>query len=188
MSRMWAKSSAAMEPSSGVLRRDLFAGGAFASPTRDARRFPRAYARVQPVLVVLCTYACAENAPGHAGRSWQRAVELTRAGHDVWVVTSSKCRPGIEGSLARLGLPNLRFVYWDLPGVMAHLEHWGWSRHLHRMLWYRHVQQAIGDWHIALGMHIVRRFVHRARWSVTYLSVPCTFVALGNRSMQRTPR
>jgi len=138
--------------------------------------------RPQPSIIVLCVYA---RVAGRAEEAWCEAVELAQEGHDVWVVTRSTWRVTNEHAFARRQLPNLRFVYWDLPGL-ALLERWSWGRRIRRRLWYWHVDRSMADWCDAIGMRVVRRVTRASRSSITYLAAQPTVCGLGGqRAMRR---
>ena len=75
--------------------------------------------------VLACAYACVleSGSPvsgGEAVLGWNLARQLARF-HDVWVLTATSNRPGIEAELQRRPVPNLTFHYVDLPGWMRPL-------------------------------------------------------------------
>jgi len=65
--------------------------------------------------VLVSAYACEPGKGSEPGVGWNFAVHLAQY-HKVWVLTRSNNRPVIEAELARSHVPDLQFVYHDLPG------------------------------------------------------------------------
>ena len=70
--------------------------------------------------VLLSAYACEPNKGGECGLGWHWALESARLGHDVWVLTRSNNRDTIEH--VPTFLPNLHFIYHDLPSWLVRLK------------------------------------------------------------------
>jgi glycosyltransferase involved in cell wall biosynthesis len=84
--------------------------------------------------VLMSAYACEPGRGSEPGVGWHWALQAARF-HNVWVVTRANNSTAIEAELARNPVPNLRFVYHDLP-------RWGrfWKKghrgiHLYYLLW-----------------------------------------------------
>jgi glycosyltransferase involved in cell wall biosynthesis len=65
--------------------------------------------------VLLSAYACEPGKGSEPGVGWNWVLQSARF-HDVWVLTRANNRPAIEAALRREPLPNVHFVYHDLPG------------------------------------------------------------------------
>ena len=65
--------------------------------------------------VLLSAYACLPDHGSEPGIGWDWATRLARAGHEVWVLTLSFNRDGIERKLGGGAIDNVHFVYYDLP-------------------------------------------------------------------------
>src|SRR5579871_5092879 len=94
----------------------------------------------RPRLKVLaCAYACVmeSGSPisgGEATLGWNLARQLARF-HDVWVVTASSNRPGIEAELKRQPIDNMHFHFVDLPRWMSFLLHFPGGVQLYAYFW-----------------------------------------------------
>jgi glycosyltransferase involved in cell wall biosynthesis len=88
--------------------------------------------------ILLSAYACEPNKGSEPGVGWHWAIELAKMGHQVWVMTRANNRSSIETDLQSLSLPNLQFVYYDLPvwakwwkqlkgGVYLYYLLWQWG-------------------------------------------------------------
>lgn len=126
----------------------------------------------QAIVAVVCAYACRPGAEGEAGRAWDQAIELGRAGFDVWLVTSSDHRSRVEQALEHERIEDVHALFWDAPSALCPLRLWQGGVRFHALLWYWIVGRAIDDWHRAIGMSILRRIVHPSRASITYLVLP----------------
>ncbi len=75
--------------------------------------------------VLACAYACIQESGspisgGEATLGWNLTRQLARF-HDVWVLTATSNRQGIETELKRQPVSNMTFHYVDLPGWMQPL-------------------------------------------------------------------
>lgn len=66
------------------------------------------------LTVLVSAYACEPNKGGEPGVGWTMSCGIARH-HDVWVLTRANNRRVIEAELARCPIPNLHFIYHDLP-------------------------------------------------------------------------
>jgi glycosyltransferase involved in cell wall biosynthesis len=84
--------------------------------------------------ILLSAFACEPGRGSEPGKSWNWAYELARAGHEVWVLSSTDFKPAIESFLASTPIPGLNFIYIDrlpLPAFMEPfrelLQHMRWQ-------------------------------------------------------------
>jgi len=93
----------------------------------------------QPTLkkrILLSAYACEPGLGSEPAVGWHWAVELARAGHDVWVLTRASNRPAIAGGLGGLdAADNLHFLYYDLPRWAGCWKKGRRGIHLYYLLW-----------------------------------------------------
>lgn len=86
--------------------------------------------------VLLSAYACEPNKGSEPGVGWHWALEVARLGHEVWVLTRANNRPAIEAERETLRpLPNLRFLYYDLPPWARWWKRGQRGVHLYYLLW-----------------------------------------------------
>ena len=64
--------------------------------------------------VLMSAYACEPGKGSEPGVGWNLAKAMATR-HDVWVVTRANNRPVIESELEEQPVPNLHFLYYDLP-------------------------------------------------------------------------
>ena len=97
--------------------------------------------------ILISAYACEPEKGSEPGVGWNWVRQIARF-HEVWVITRANNRAPIEKSLAKEPLPNVHWVYFDLP-------HWAcfWKKgergvHLYYCLW-------------QVGAYFVSRKLHR---------------------------
>jgi glycosyltransferase involved in cell wall biosynthesis len=90
--------------------------------------------------------------------------------HDVWVLTRAENRPKIEVERGRSPLPNLNFVYYDLPSWAR----W-WARrqiiewHLYYYLWQACIYFVARRLHRRVGYDVVHHVTFVKYWIPTFL-------------------
>jgi glycosyltransferase involved in cell wall biosynthesis len=84
--------------------------------------------------VLLSAYACEPGRGSEPGVGWNWARHLGRE-HEVWVLTRANNRRAIEAALAREALPNVRWVYHDLPAWVRVWKRPGWGTRPYYYVW-----------------------------------------------------
>jgi glycosyltransferase involved in cell wall biosynthesis len=69
------------------------------------------------VKILLSAFACDPSRGSEFGLGWRWAYELSRSGHEVWVLTRPAQRDQIELALSRRGCPQLHVEYVSVPFV-----------------------------------------------------------------------
>ncbi len=72
--------------------------------------------------ILLSAFSCEPGRGSEPGKSWNWAYELARAGHEVWVLTSTNGKPAIDAYLAATPVPGLNFCYLARPYLPAFTE------------------------------------------------------------------
>lgn len=70
--------------------------------------------------LLLSAYACEPDRGSEPGVGWHWVLELAGLGHDVWVLTRTNNQHAIQRASPQL--PNVRFIYYDLPHWLATLK------------------------------------------------------------------
>jgi glycosyltransferase involved in cell wall biosynthesis len=143
----------------------------------------------QRLKVLISAHACSPDEGSEGGIGWNWAKQAARF-HDVWVLTRSDNRHAIESEVTRRPIPNLRFIYHDLPrwlrfsklrtsGIALYYLMWQLSavplcRHLHRQVGFD-----VGH-HVTYG---AQRYPSCLAW------LPCPFVwgPVGGAGAGRAP-
>ena len=85
--------------------------------------------------ILMSAYACEPHRGSEPGIGWHWATRLARTGHHVCVLTRANNRAPIEGVLEASPVPNLRFVYYDLPEWMRRWKKRAGLSRLYYLLW-----------------------------------------------------
>lgn len=103
--------------------------------------------RANQLRVLMSAYACEPERGSEPGVGWNWVRQIGKS-EKVWVITRTNNRPTIENALAKEPLPNVHFVYFDLP-------QWGrfWKRGVRGIHAYYYLWQ--------LGAYLVARRLHR---------------------------
>jgi glycosyltransferase involved in cell wall biosynthesis len=97
--------------------------------------------------VLISAYACEPNKGSEPGVGWNWVRQIARF-HKVWVITRANNRDPIEKSLATKPLPNVHWIYFDLPRWARFWKKGERGLHPYYYLW-------------QLGAYFVARKAHR---------------------------
>jgi glycosyltransferase involved in cell wall biosynthesis len=100
--------------------------------------------------LLLSAYACEPEKGSESGIGWHWVLEVARLRHDVWVLTRANNQQTIQRALPNL--PNLRFIYYDLPDWLARLKKRGPFLQVYYVLW------QWGAYHKARELHRQEQF------------------------------
>src|SRR5215471_11967053 len=96
--------------------------------------------------VLLSAYACEPNRGSEQGVGWHWAQQISRF-YEVWVLTRANNRAVIEQALTETPLPNIHWLYYDLPWWLRF-----WKRGPRGMRLYYYLWQ-IGTFSLAKRLH-----------------------------------
>jgi glycosyltransferase involved in cell wall biosynthesis len=107
--------------------------------------------------VLISAYACEPGRGSEPGVGWNWVQQMGRY-HEVWVITRANNRAPIEKSLAKEPLPNVHWVYFDLPRWARFWKKRRRGMHLYYYLW------QIGAYFVARKLHrrVAFNLVHHA--------------------------
>ena len=103
----------------------------------------------------MSAYACEPGKGSEPAVGWSWVHQLARF-HEVWVITRANNRKPIEDALAQKALPNVHWVYFDLPY---------WARFWKRKQFGVHLYYYL--WQIAI-FFVARKLHRRVRFEVTH--------------------
>jgi glycosyltransferase involved in cell wall biosynthesis len=111
--------------------------------------------------VLASVYACDPYKGSEPGVGWNWVKQIARF-HDVWVITRANNREPIESALARELMPNVHWVYFDLPRWSRFWKKGQRGVHLYYYLW------QIGAYFAGRRLHKEVRFdlVHHVTFGV----------------------
>ena len=132
--------------------------------------------------VLLSAYSCGPNEGSEAGLSWNWAMQMARF-HEVWVITrSNRRRKAIEAYCAEHDLPNVHFVFCDLPKKYLFWKRGEWGTNIYYLIWqmiaFERAKKLVAEEGIELAHHV--SFMSLARGSfVPFLGVPSVIGPVG---------
>jgi glycosyltransferase involved in cell wall biosynthesis len=134
------------------------------------------------MYILLSAYACEPNQGSEPGIGWHWAVELARAGHEVWVLTRANNREAIESALDEQPLRNLHFMYYDLPAWARWWKRGSRGVRLYYLLWQWGAYRAVRHFYREMQFDIVHHItfgVFRHPSFMAFLRAPFIFGPVG---------
>lgn len=133
--------------------------------------------------ILLSAYACEPNRGSEPGVGWNWAIELARMGHEVWVLTRTNNQKPIDQEKARMPLiPNLHFLYYDLPIWASWWKKGSLGVHLYYLLWQWGAYRFIKKLHCQIKFDLVHHItfgVVRHPSFMGNLGIPFVFGPVG---------
>ena len=130
----------------------------------------------QRLKILLSAYACEPGKGSEPGVGWGLAREMSRY-HQVWVITRANNRPAIEVELARNPVPNLHFVYYDLPRWARFWKKGQRGVQLYYYLWQIGAYFVARNLHRKIGFDLIHHVTFVKYWSPSFLALlPVPFI------------
>ncbi|MEZ4698726.1 MAG: glycosyltransferase family 4 protein [Rhodothermales bacterium] len=108
--------------------------------------------------VLLSAYACEPNRGSEEGFGWNWATHLAKQGHEVWVMTRPLAREAIERAMEEAPIPNLHFVFVDIPARYKRFIKGLFGVYAHYFLWqraaFRQGREIVAEQPIDLAHHV----------------------------------
>ena len=120
--------------------------------------------------VLLSAYACEPGEGSEPGVGWNVAVHLAQH-HDVWVLTRANNRAVIERELEKNPIPNLYFVYHDLPPWARFWKRGQRGVQLYYYLWQLTVVPLVRKLHRQVGFDVAHHVTFVKYWSPSALAL-----------------
>jgi len=143
--------------------------------------------------VLACAYACilepgAGVSGGEAVLGWNIARQLARF-HEVWVLTATCNRSGVEAELRRQQVRNLIFCYVDLPRSMRPLLRFPGGVQLYAYLWQVRAYFAAKKLHQQVKFDAFHHITFANDWMASYIGalLPIPFFRGPGGGAHRTP-
>ncbi len=126
--------------------------------------------------VLISAYACEPGKGSEPEVGWTWALEIARW-HEVWVITRANNRGPIEKALAARPLPNVHWVYFDLPRWAAFWKKGRRGVHAYYCLWQLGAYFVVRKLHREAGFDLVHHVTFANYWLPTFLALlPVPFV------------
>ena len=143
--------------------------------------------------VLACAYACLleSGSPisgGEATLGWNLTRQLARF-HDVWVLTATSNRAGIEAELKRQPVANMTFHFVDLPGWLHFLLRFPGGVQLYAYFWQIRAYFAARKLHRQVKFDIFHHITFANDWMASYIGalLPVPYLRGPGGGAHRTP-
>ena len=143
--------------------------------------------------VLACAYACLLESGlpvsgGEATLGWSLVRQLARF-HDVWVLTATSNRAGIEAELQRQPVDHLTFHYVDLPRCFRPLLRFPGGLQLYAYLWQIRAYFAARKLHQSVQFDLFHHITFANDWMASYIGalLPVPFLRGPCGGAHRTP-
>jgi glycosyltransferase involved in cell wall biosynthesis len=126
--------------------------------------------------ILLSAYACEPGKGSEPAVGWNLVRQIARF-HQVWVITRVNNRGPIEKALAQEPLPNVRWVYFDLPRWARFWKKGRKGLHAYYYLWQIGTYRLANKLHRQVGFDLAHHVTIGASWYPTFLPLlPLPFV------------
>jgi glycosyltransferase involved in cell wall biosynthesis len=126
--------------------------------------------------VLLSAYACEPGKGSEPGVGWNWVRQIARFA-EVWVITRSNNREAIEKALAEEPLPNVHWVYFDLPRWARFWKKGQRGVHLYYYLWQAGIYFLARRLHRQVGFDLIHHVTFGNYWLPSFLALlPVPFV------------
>jgi glycosyltransferase involved in cell wall biosynthesis len=138
--------------------------------------------------VLLAAYACEPEKGSEPGVGWNWVGQIARF-HEVWVITRANNQDSIKQSLAKRPLPNVHWVYFDLPRWARFWKRESRGIHLYYFLWQLGAYFLARKLHRQVGFDLVHHVTLVNYWMPSFLALlPPPFVWGPVGGGESTPR
>ena len=126
--------------------------------------------------VLLSAYACEPGKGSEPGVGWNWVRQIARLA-EVWVITRSNNREAIEKALAEDPLPNVHWVYFDLPRWARFWKKGQRGVHLYYYLWQIGIYFLARRLHRQVGFDLIHHVTFVNYWLPSFLALlPVPFI------------
>ena len=142
----------------------------------------------RPLRILISAYACEPDKGSEPGVGWNHVKQAARF-HDVWVMTRANNRAAIEVALATGPLPNVQWIYIDLPRWASF-----WKKGQRGIRFYYSLWQFVAFWkarklHRDVRLDLAHHVTIVSYWLPTFLAfLPIPFVWGPVGGGESTPR
>lgn len=138
--------------------------------------------------ILVSAYACEPGKGSEPGVGWNWVRQISTA-NEVWVLTRANNRQPIEAALAKEPLPNVRFIYFDLPAWARFWKRRGFGVRPYYYLWQLGVRSIVRDLHRQVSFDLMHHVTFVNYWMPSFLAtLPVPFVLGPVGGGESTPR
>ncbi|MFK7846876.1 MAG: glycosyltransferase family 4 protein [Rhodothermales bacterium] len=132
--------------------------------------------------ILLSAYACEPHRGSEEGFGWNWSTHLAKEGHEVWVVTRTWARETVEKEMRENPIPNLRFIFVDIPARYKPAMKGIFGVYAHYFLWqraaYRQAKELLNEHKFDLAHHVTWGSLIGGSW-LWKLNIPFIFGPVG---------
>ena len=132
--------------------------------------------------ILLSAYACDPTSGSEPGIGWNWAINISKLGHQVWVVTRKKNKINIEtATLNNSELKKIKFIYFDLSPMFLKLKN-TMGVHIYYELWQYNLLKFIKNKHEEFNFELVHHITFGVLRQPSYLyqlNIPFIFGPIG---------
>jgi len=126
--------------------------------------------------VLISAYACEPGKGSEPAVGWMWVQQIARF-HEVWVITRANNREPIESALSIEPLPNVHWIYADLPRWARFWKKKQRGVHLYYYLWQAAVFAVARKWHRKINFELIHHVTLGQYWVPSFLALlPIPFV------------
>ncbi len=127
--------------------------------------------------VLISAYACEPGKGSEPGVGWNWVREISKIAEEIWVITRSNNRKVIEEALEKDPMPNVHWVYFDLPKWARFWKKGQRGVHLYYYLWQIGIYLVARRLHRKVGFDLIHHVTFVNYWMPSFLSLlPVPFV------------
>lgn len=132
---------------------------------------------MKPLKVLVSAYACEPGKGSEPGVGWNWVKQIARIAEEVWVITRANNQEVIEQALAKEPLPNVHWVYFDLPRWARFWKKGQRGAHLYYYLWQIAAYRIGRRLHKQVGLDLVHHVTFVNYWLPSFLALlPVPFI------------
>lgn len=121
--------------------------------------------------VLVSAYACEPGKGSEPGVGWSWMKQISRFVDEVWVITRANSRPVIEEALKQEPLPNVHWVYFDLPYWVRFWKKRKRGVHLYYYLWQIGIYFLARRLHGEVGFDLVHHVTFGNYWMPSFVAL-----------------
>lgn len=126
--------------------------------------------------ILISAYSIAPHVGSEPAVGWNTVKELSQH-HDLWVITRSDRAEKIEPEIQQNPLPNVTFIYYDLPYWMRFWRVKQRGQRVHYQLWQMAIRPLMKKLHEQVGFDLTQHVTYVKYWAPSFLALlPPPFV------------
>jgi len=126
--------------------------------------------------ILISAYACEPDKGSEPGVGWNWVKQIARF-HEVWVITRENNRSSIEKVLVKEPIPNIHWIYFDLPRWAKFWKKKGRGVHFYYYLWQIGIYFLATQLHKQVNFDLIHHITFGNYWMPSFLCIlPVLFI------------